>query len=196
MLQLLVQKVAIGVTFTLTEAVLFVELLVEGVQLDAVRVVLRLHRLHPVGHLLVQFLQGAELEVVALLHVLADDGLLLRLLLTRLFLHLLSVEHTLLLRQVADEGFTVHLAQQAQKVVHLVQDQQLYVWLHPDAVDESLLFLDQFVLVVPAHFLNLGHVDALLCLLDSLLCKGKHLLQGLNTEDQLWWFHLLGLLGL
>ena len=50
------------------------------------------------------------------------------------------------------------------------------MWLHTYAIDKLLLLANQWLTLIAFNFLNPGHVDPLLRLLDGLLCKGKHLL--------------------
>ena len=65
--------------------------------------------------------------------------------------------------------------------------------LHPDPINQLLLLAHERLLEVSLNLVDLGHVDALLGLLDGLLGKGKHLLERLHAVGQLGWFGLGGL---
>ena len=146
-------------------------------------------------------MQGSELQVILLLHVLRNYCLCIPLFLSiRLLFFCFCVKDPLLLRKVSDERLAISVGQEAQEVVDLVEYQQLHMWLHPDPVDQLLLLAHERLARVPLDLVYRGHVDARLGLLDGLLCEGEHLLQGLHAVDELWWLgfgglrHLAGLL--
>lgn len=85
-------------------------------------VVLRLDCLNPVCHLLIELLERAELQVVFLLHVGVDNCAILSLA-SAFFLGYLGVKNSLLLRKVSDQSFPIGVAQQAQEIVDLVENE-------------------------------------------------------------------------
>ena len=147
----------------------------------------------PVGHLLVELLQRPKLQIVLLLHILTYNRLLVVVCLVALF----GVEDSLLLGQVADQRFPIGVSQEAQEVIDLVKDQQFDMRLHPNPINELLLFLEQRVgleLLLAPYLLYLGHLNPLLRLFNGLSCETEHLAQSLHGEVELRGWHRLHLL--
>ena len=95
------------------------------------------------------------------------------------------IEHSLLLTQVANERLSVGITEQTKKEVDLVENEQFDMRLHPNAVNQPLLFLNERVVVVAADLLDCCHLHALLRLLDRLLHEVEHLFQSLHAEVEL-----------
>ena len=114
-MELLIQEVAVGVFFALIQTVLIVQLLILDIKLATLSVVLGLDGLYPVGHLLIELLKGAELEIVLLLHVVVDYSAFVTCLLTftlGFFFSQLCIEDFLLLRKVCYESLPVGVSEQ------------------------------------------------------------------------------------
>ena len=64
--------------------------------------------------------------------------------------------------------------------------------LHPDPINELLLFLQQWIgleLLLTPNLLYLGHLNPLLRLSNSLSGETEHLAQSLHGEIKLWGWH-------
>ena len=141
-------------------------------------IVLRLDGFYPVSHLLVELLESPKLQIVLFLHVVSDYcAYFIPFLFAfshSLFFSLLCIKDSLLLREIGNESSAIGISQQTQEIIDLVQDQQLDMGLHPYAIDQLLLFLNERVARVAPNLLDFSHFYPLLCLLYCLPCKVEH----------------------